>query len=500
MNPNHSKKLQASLRNFIQTPLKRKLQQFQQQDPQQAVVELFKSASDSVPAYRAFLAEHGIEPETVENFNQFVALPFTSKKNYIQRYPIDKLCYQGTLASCDFVAVSSGSTGEPTFWSRSLEDEYEIATRFEQVFFDSFRADLQSTLAIVCFSLGTWVGGMYTASCCRHLATKGYPLAVVTPGSNQKEIFRVLESLAPSFEQVILLGYPPFLKDVIDSGAQRGIDWKNYQVKLVMAGEVFSEEWRDIIAEKIGSKNPEYDFASLYGTADAGVLGNETPLSIHIRRFFAANPDLAQDFFGQSRLPTLVQYDPLSRFFEVDGELLLFSGKNSIPLLRYQLGDNGGIVSYEKMLEYLSQYDFDPLVELQKKRKRGIRELPFVYVFGRADFTLSYYGANIYPENIQIGLEQPGIRNRVTGKFVMEIKPDVQTNSCLNLAVELAPGVVISKDLKDAIAFSIYTQIIRLNSEYANYVPPERQFPQVKLYESGNPEYFPPGIKHHYTR
>ena len=36
----------------------------------------------------------------------------------------------------------------------------------------------------------------------------------------------------------------------------------------------------------------------------------------------------------------------------------------------------------------------------------GRYALPFVYVFGRADFTLSYYGANIYPENIAVGLEQ----------------------------------------------------------------------------------------------
>jgi phenylacetate-CoA ligase len=33
-----------------------------------------------------------------------------------------------------------------------------------------------------------------------------------------------------------------------------------------------------------------------------------------------------------------------------------------------------------------------------------------VYLFGRADFTLSYFGANIYPENVSVGLEQPSLR------------------------------------------------------------------------------------------
>ena len=500
MNPSRKQELQASLKNFLQTPLKKRLQRSQAQNGQAEILELFQSVSNLVPAYRAFLTEQQINPESITDFKQFASLPPINKKNYIQRYPLDQLCYQGELTNCDFVAVSSGSTGEPTFWPRSLADEYEIATRFEQIFFDSFRTDLQSTLAVVCFSLGTWVGGMYTANCCRHLAAKGYPIAVVTPGSNQAEIFRVLESLAPSFEQVVLLGYPPFIKDTIDAGVQKGLDWQQYNIKIVMAGEVFSEEWRNLVAEKIGSKHPQYDFASLYGTADAGVLGNETPLSICIRRFFANNPDLAQDFFGQSRLPTLVQYDPLSRFFEVEEDRLLFSGNNGIPLIRYQIGDTGGIVSYQKMLEYLSLHDFDPVIELQQKRKRGVRELPFVYVFGRADFTLSCYGANIYPENIQIGLEQPGIRDRVTGKFVMEIDADDQANPYLKIAVELGIRTLNSQEIQDAIAFAIYTQLIRLNSEYANYVPPERQFPTVELFESGNPKYFPQGVKHRYKR
>jgi phenylacetate-CoA ligase len=39
------------------------------------------------------------------------------------------------------------------------------------------------------------------------------------------------------------------------------------------------------------------------------------------------------------------------------------------------------------------------------KSNRGIYPLPFVYLFGRADFTVSYFGANIYPENVSVGLE-----------------------------------------------------------------------------------------------
>src|SRR6185436_9255328 len=141
-------------------------------------------------------------------------------------------------------------------------------------------------------------------------------ITVITPGNNREEIFRAVQELGPLFDQTVLLGYPPFLKGIVDEGIARGIDWKPYHIKWVMAGEVFSEEWRSLVGERVGAGQPCYDSASLYGTADAGVLGNETPLSICIRRFLAGNPAAARALFGESRLPTLAQYDPLSRFFE----------------------------------------------------------------------------------------------------------------------------------------------------------------------------------------
>src|SRR5205085_2066897 len=158
--------------------------------------------------------------------------------------------------------------------------ELAIAQRFEQVFHDNFEADLKRTLAVVCFPLGTWVGGMFTANCCRHLATKGYPLTLATPGNNKAEILRVVRSLGPLFEQVVLLGYPPFVKEVIDYGLAEGVVWRDFRIKLVFAGEVFSEDFRDLLSERAGMSRPLRDSAALYGTADAGVLGNETPVSV----------------------------------------------------------------------------------------------------------------------------------------------------------------------------------------------------------------------------
>jgi hypothetical protein len=51
------------------------------------------------------------------------------------------------------------------------------------------------------------------------------------------------------------------------------------------------------------------------------------------------------------------------------------------------------------MLSKLNEFSngtFDPVKEALKFTDRGHRRLPFVFVFGRAFWTVSLYGANVY--------------------------------------------------------------------------------------------------------
>ena len=460
-------------------------------DPREHVVRLFHEVAETVPAYREFLRERDIDPATIRDYDDFVRLPLLDKTNYTRRYPLPQLCRNGVLS--EMIAVSSGSTGEPSFWPRSAHDERVIAARFEQIFRDAFAARERRTLAVICFALGTWVGGLFTLACCRELAARGYPVTVVAPGNNPAEILRVVPQLAPHVDQVVLLGYPPFLKDVIDAGRAGGVPWERYRLKLVGAGEVFSEEWRTLVCERAGITDPARDTASLYGTADAGVLGNETPLSIEIRRFLAAEPDLARDLFGESRLPTLVQYDPYQRFFETHDGTLLFSGDAGVPLIRYHIADTGGIFAHDELLAAVRARGFVPTARPDPAQ-------PFVYVFGRSHFTVSYYGANVFPENITVGLEHPNVSRWVTGKFVLEVVEDADRDRALQVSVELAPGITPPAALADDIADTIRAELRRLNSEFANYVPAENQRPRIVLRPHADPRDFPAGVKHRYTR
>lgn len=480
-----------TLDDVLQEPTKSALQDH--------LLNLARNAQENIPAYRHFLKKQG-GLRTLQTLEDFRQLPLMSKSNYMQVYPLPDRCRNGSLQSLDRIAVSSGSTGTSTFWPRALSDELDIAVRFEQIWRDAFQGHEKSTLAIVCFALGNWVGGMFTSSCCWHLAEKGYPLMVATPGNKREEILRVVRELGPHFEQTVLLGYPPFVKDVIDGGLAEGINWPRYRVKTVFAGEVFSEEWRSNIANLTGSKTPCYDSASLYGTADGGVLGNETPYSIAARRFFAEHPEAARQLFGESRLPTLVQYDPQSRYFELHEGTLVVSGNNGVPLIRYHIADQGGLIDFTALQNFLKDWGASSLLPYGLDPNRPIRQLPFVWVFGRADFTVSYYGANVYPENITVGLEQPEVMHWLTGKFVVEAPTAPDGQHHLHIAVELLPNITADQEKTAQVAASIKTQLLRLNSEFANYTPTEKQTPKVTLLPFGQPDYFPVGVKHRYSR
>ncbi len=54
-------------------------------------------------------------------------------------------------------------------------------------------------------------------------------------------------------------------------------------------------------------------------------------------------------------------------------------------------------------MTFLADHGADPATRAPRAGgEHPVRELPFVYVFGRSSFALSFYGANVYPENVAI--------------------------------------------------------------------------------------------------
>jgi phenylacetate-CoA ligase len=147
-------------------------------------------------------------------------------------------------------------------------------------------------------------------------------------------------------------------------------------------------------------------------------------------------------------------------------------------------------LGHDRLIGLCRRHGFDPQADLAGAEDTAPR-LPFCYLFGRSFHTVSYYGANVYPENVTVGLGQSPVADWVTGKFVVEAVEDTDRNARLRITIELAPGQHANADRAALAAGSIRTQLRRLNSEFAHYVPAERQLPEVVLRPTDDPGILP---------
>lgn len=466
-------------------------------------LELFREASMRVPAYKDFLKKNNINPDTIKTLEDFKRLPIMDKKNYLRAYPLNELCWDGKLSNLHILSSSSGSTGEPFLWPRGEAQDLEGSSTHEKIFKEVFHIDKHKTLFIVCFAMGTWISGPFSLSCAANLTKKGYDILTVTPGIDSDTTFALFKNLSPYFDQIIISGYPPFIKDLLDLGPSQGINWKKHNIKFLFAAEGFSEKWRKYVHEKVGAKDNITTSINIYGSADAAVLGHETPLTTKIRLAVSNNSNKVNALFGEHRLPTLAQYDPTLKYFEEIDSSLIFTTRSGIPLIRYSIGDSGGVYTYEEMFAKLDEIGIEKeKVLLKGKKENAIWRMPFVYVFGRKDFTVTLYGLLIYPEHIKFGLEKPQVQKYITGKFVMSIEYDENQNQYLLLRIELANGLKPTKEIKNTIKSSIVTGLKQVNSEYnrLHHSINGKALPVIELIENGNVEYFRRGAKQRWVK
>ena len=450
-------------------------------------IELVKQAASRVPAYKDFLAKSRIDINKINHIRDFDLIPVMDKHNYLRQYPLQDLCWDGKISPLSIISSSSGSTGKPFYWPRGVEQELEGAQMHERLFCDIFDINTKRTLYINCFAMGTWVAGTYVLSSIERLSWAGYPIITVSPGIEKDQIVEVFKSLAPQFEQVILGGYPPFIKDVLDYGKMKNINWSHYKIKFLFAAEGFSEVWRRHVHSLVNAEDLYTTSINCYGSADAGLLAHETPLTINIRQHINQDEQLMEHFFDEARMPTLAQFDPRYKYFEcVNDHQLIFSTRSGIPLIRYSIGDSGGVATYDEMRDAGLEVNYkwiDP--------KDPSWRLPFVWVFGRKDLTVSLYGALIFPEHIKYGLEKAMMNGLISGKFVAATENDEDKNQYLLIKVELAQDGKVSQKLSKELSRTILQSIVRSSSEVdrLHKTIGNKALPVVELLPNGSDDF-----------
>ncbi len=449
---------------------------------------IYNMAIEKVPAYRRFLMDTmNLIPAIPE---QYHLIPLTDKKNYINRYPLNELCIDGTLHDKHIICRSSGTTRKPTYWPQLPSQEQYVDYYIYSDLSESFHIEHNPVLAIVALGLGSWISGELTTWGLRNLGIKKKNLTLFTPGINEHEILEALSRFSPHYKYTVIYSYPPYAKRIIDLAEDQNIPVKDYNINFRLAGEGYSENYRDYINQKLGyAPDNIHTILSGYGSADFGSLGKETLLCAAIKRILHKNPEITTKLFGSTVIPTICQYDPGTHFLEEVDQELVVTKNQAIPLLRYRTSDRGEIIEFNDMISIIQRYGTDPLEYARKLNvsPQSIQNLPFVIVYGRMDGGITVYGANVLVYQIKEALERSAfLTEYFTGNFFMKKTEDSDLNPIFEIYLELRNDEIIP----DAHITSqeIYLNLKTISAEYNALSESlgEKTMPVVKFLTNGS--------------
>ena len=427
----------------------------------------FYRAVEHVPAYATFVAEHNSEDR---------GIPETDKERYIKAFPTELRCLEGRIPSTGtLIDESSGSTGTPFNWVRSNRERIE--THIFVSYFATYCFGLRPWITINAFSMGAWATGLNVG-----LALQRNSIVKNTG----PDVSKILSTLAffGTENRYLMVGYPPFLKRLIDEAHRRDFPLADYRLNALVGGEGMTEGLRDYL---LGAFQKVF---SGYGASDLEIgIAGETPLSVAIRRLARDDKKVRETLFGaDSRLPMLFQYNPLMHFVEINDkrEVVITITRPSVlsPRIRYNIHDEGGIGRFDEIAANLPAAGHD-VGEMETQIDGQIIRLPFLWIYGRRDFTISIMGANIYPEDLEQAIYADPELARITRSFCQSLSESVsgEVRPCFHFEIDEAP----SEPLKQRFSSSILNQLLEINTDFreAWHEYPETMIPEIHLHSPG---------------
>ena len=427
----------------------------------------FYQAARRVPAYRHFLRSAGYRGGTP---------PETDKESYIKRYRTERRCVGGRLPERDVtIDESSGSTGTPYNWVRTGLERHQ-----SHIFISYFARYVYGTepyVTINAFSMGAWATGINMGVA---LARNGI---VKCTGPDVEKILHTLRFFGPRYRYLIA-GYPPFLKHLIDAGEAQGFPFGDFELRALVGGEGMAEGLRDYLLRRFRSVYSGFGATDL----EIGIAG-ETPLTVAIRRLCRARPEVRQALFGShSRLPMLFQYNPLMHYVEVNEnrELLFTISRKSLlsPRVRYNVHDEGGVARFDEMQRRLAACGID-ITALGARQGRKQLRLPFFWVYGRRDYTVSVMGAIIYPEDIEHCLYADAALSKITHSFCLALEETAgaDVHPKFIFETDVAPTADLTAAYREAMLKGLITLNADFRAGWQEY--PEALTPIIELHPRG---------------
>lgn len=415
----------------------------------------FYQAHRTVPAYREFIADHGgmpaihLEPRLLPDLT---AIPEMDKGSYVKRFPLERRVKGGRLPSKGVVVdESSGSSGQPTSWVRGPM-ERRITSQMMRLSYHESVDDDRRVFILNAFALGAWATGM-------NVSISLTPTSIMkSTGPNLDKIVATMLEFGPDFRYVVM-GYPPFLKSLAEDSR---IDWSRYLVDAGYGGEGISEGLRGHLLKTfrrvVGS----------YGASDLEVnMAIETDLCIRLRRAVTDDPRLREALIRTEHgvTPMIFQYNPLAYYIETNpaGELVFTMSRpyHIAPKVRYNLHDRGHVMRNPELRERLRAAGRLDLLE------GAHGDLPLLFLYGRSDMSIDYFGAQVTPESLRevlFGVEELA---PVLNTFRLLSYEDEGHNKRMEVVAELVKDAPPPVD-PDALAAKVFARLAAINGDFAN--------------------------------
>ena len=438
----------------------------------------FTKAYKKVPAYRDFIDKRGGKPKIMLRNNMMPDLqmiPEMDKANYVKQYPNEARVRGGKLPRKGvMIDESSGSSGKPTSWVRGPVERWLTKEMLQLSYHRAMQGQQGQSIIINAFALGAWATGLNVTMCLTDISV------IKSTGPDMDKIVNTMLEFGPQYHYIIM-GYPPFLKTLADD---ERIDWNTYTADAIFGGEGISESMRDYLlktyTQVIGS----------YGASDLEInVAAENNFTIALRKMILEDTQvrdaLTYTDFGVT--PMVFQYNPLAYYIETNdkGEVLvtLCRPTNIAPKIRYNIHDRGHVIRHELLrnkLKGLGKWD-------QLKDLPGRVDLPILFLYGRSDMSIDYYGANVTPDSIREILY--GITDLAPklNTFRLMSRENKKHDKEMEIAIELCEGKEDTYDHKQ-LADQLLDRLAAVNKDFNNayrHTATPDQFPKVTIHEYG---------------
>ncbi len=312
----------------------------------------------NVPWYRDRFAEKGIEPGDIKSLDDLRHLPFTTKDDLRETYPLG--LFAVPPEECVRIHASSGTTGKPIIAGYTRDD---ITNVWAETIARTIACGGGTSHDVLHNAYGY---GLFTGGLGLHYGGELMGCLVIpASGGNTERQLMLMEDLGST----ILCCTPSYALTIADVAENIGFDLSRIKLKSGLFGaEPWSDSARESIEERLGlSAHDIYGLTEVIGPGVAGECEAKAGLHVYDDHFI---PEVIDPDSGEPLPPG------------EKGELVLTCiTKRAFPIIRFRTRD-------------ITRLDYETCAcgRTQPRMER---------ITGRTDDMLIIRGVNVFPSQIE---------------------------------------------------------------------------------------------------